>query len=414
MLNLPKRSIYSKHRVLFIWAGIVVEVVLLAALAVLAIVVFGAIYYRVTEDPKFCGSLCHNMSASYESYKSSAHSGVRCAECHSEPGLKGTLKAVTVDAAREIYIYMEGEDFYDMDELHPKIQDESCLRHECHQAERLIEQKSVSMDGKVFSHRSHLSVLSSQAHDGDDPTVAEMLGTSPALNCTSCHSQSKKRHMVVNPQPCFICHLDSGSAAVPLEKCAKCHEAVKKPLDSDLAHELHVGPQRARCMDCHELEEVESGELKLCQMCHSAQDTMYQGSVKFVAEKMPSPKAETVDCNACHVSAHISEVETLDEMKKMCVECHEAGYDEMVDGWQEMIRDEVKEAEELLSDVAKLLKVSEDKPQKKEASSLSKEARERLVFVQKDGSSGAHNVDLADELLTDAIEKLTKCQELLK
>jgi|GEM_PF-2605201 len=414
MLNLPKRSIYAKHRVLFIWAGIVVEVMLLAALAVLAIVVFGAIYYRVTEDPKFCGSLCHNMEASYESYRNSSHSGVRCAECHSEPGVKGALKAVFVDAAREIYVYMEGEDFYDMDELHPKIHNKSCLRHECHQIEGLAEQKSVSMDEKVFSHRLHLSVASSQTHGGDNPTLAGMLGTSPALNCTSCHSQSKRRHMVANPQACFLCHLDPDAVASPLEKCAECHGAVEKPSDSESIHKAHVGPQHARCMDCHELEEVESGELRLCQMCHSAQEIMYQGSVKFVAERMPSPKAEMVDCAACHASAHVSELETLDEIKQMCVECHETGYDEMADGWQEMIRDEIKEAEELLSDVANLLKASEDKPQKKEASSLYKEARERLVFVQKDGSLGVHNVELADGLLTDAVEKLEKCQKLLE
>jgi SpoU rRNA methylase family enzyme len=98
----------------------------------------------------------------------------------------------------------------------------------------------------------------------------------------------------------------------------------------------------------------------------------------------------------------------------MCVECHEAGYDEMLDGWQEMIRDEIAEAEGLLSDVAALLKKSEDKPQKQQASSLYEEAKKRVLFVQKDGSSGAHNVELADQLLTDAIDSLKRCQQLLK
>jgi nitrate/TMAO reductase-like tetraheme cytochrome c subunit len=297
MLNLPKRSIYAKHRVLFIWAGIVVEVVLLVALAVLAIVVFGAIYYRVTEDPKFCGSLCHNMSASYDSYKSSSHSGVLCAECHSEPGLKGTLKAVTVDAAREIYIYMEGEDFYDMDELHPEIHDESCLRHECHQIERLVEQKNLFMDDNVFIHGAHLSAVSAQTH-GDSSTATEMSHAHLALNCTSCPSQSKERHLAVDKQVCFLCHFDSQTDAskmrncnlchaipapdhdeymadediescsdchemateditVPPEKCAECHEISKHPLDSASAHRLHVGPQEARCMECHEAIEHE-------------------------------------------------------------------------------------------------------------------------------------------------------------
>jgi hypothetical protein len=297
MLNLPKRSIYARHRVLFIWAGIVVEVLLLAALAVLAIVVLGAIYYRVTEDPKFCGSLCHNMSASYESYKASEHSGVRCAECHSEPGAKGVLKAVTVDAAREIYIYMEGEDFYDMGKLHPEIHDESCLRHECHRIERLVEQKTVFMDDNVFSHSMHLSPVLAEAHSGG-PAAAETAGSSLVLNCISCHSQSKERHMAVDQQVCFLCHFADSSSEnmqecsschailalkhehepykeymeieedfpscnechgieteeikVSSEKCDACHDTKKELLDSASAHKLHVEPQKARCMECHE------------------------------------------------------------------------------------------------------------------------------------------------------------------
>jgi len=106
--------------------------------------------------------------------------------------------------------------------------------------------------------------------------------------------------------------------------------------------------------------------------------------------------------------------ESLDGIKQMCVDCHESGYDEMVDGWQEMIRDQINEAEELLNNVTRLLKASEDKPEKRQASLLHKEARDRLLFVQGDGSLGAHNVGLADELLTDAIKRLKKSEELLK
>jgi formate-dependent nitrite reductase cytochrome c552 subunit len=121
-----------------------------------------------------------------------------------------------------------------------------------------------------------------------------------------------------------------------------------------------------------------------------------------------------VDCSSCHTSVIEKGTGSLDGIKQMCVECHESGYEEMLDGWQEMIRDEIKDAEKLLNDVAALLKAPDDKPQKQEASSLYNEARERVLFVQKDGSLGAHNVELADQLLTDAIDKLKKSQRLLK
>jgi hypothetical protein len=291
MLNLRKRSVYAKHKVLFIWAGIVVEVVLLAALAVLAIVVFGSIYIRVVEDPKFCGSLCHEMEATYSSYKSSSHNGILCSECHSEPGVKGFTKGLIVDAAHEVYIHMSGEEFYDMDDLHPKISDAACLRHECHKVETLVEKKNLFMNDNVFGHSAHLSAASDQAHAGG-PAAAEASSSSVELNCTSCHSQSKERHMAVDKRVCFLCHFDSKADAkmrdcnschaipapdhdeymadediescsdchemeaaeieVLSESCVECHGTEKASLDSASAHKLHVGPQEARCMECHE------------------------------------------------------------------------------------------------------------------------------------------------------------------
>ena len=293
MLNLRKRSIYSRHKVLFIWAGIVVEVVILAALVVLAVVVFGSVYFRVVEHPKFCGSVCHNMNASYESFKRSAHSGVHCAKCHSREGfVDGFLKDTIYAAGKEVFIYMEGEEFYDMDEVHPKVYDEGCLRHGCHNVETLVEKKNLFMTDNIFGHSKHISA-SSEGHSGG-PATAEAPSSSLVLNCTSCHSQSKEKHMVVDNRVCFLCHFDSEADAstmqecqschaipVPVpehemadeegiescndchaieakdikvlsEKCAECHEGEKEPLDANSAHKLHVSKQEARCMECHD------------------------------------------------------------------------------------------------------------------------------------------------------------------
>ena len=293
MFNLRKRSIYSRHKVLFIWAGIVVEIVLLAALAVLAIVVFGSIYFRVVEHPKFCGSLCHNMKPSYESYKNSTHNGVHCAECHSREGFAdGFLKDTIYAAGKEVFVYLEGEDFYDMDEVHPKVYDEGCLRPECHKVDTLIEKKNLFMEDNIFTHNNHLSAASIEAHTGG-PTAAETSGSSLELNCTSCHSQSKDKHMAVDKRICFLCHFDSeadeaamqnctschaipapdhdeymadeeiescndchgmeaGEITVSLEKCTECHKTEMKQVDAGEAHKQHVGKQEARCMECHE------------------------------------------------------------------------------------------------------------------------------------------------------------------
>ena len=291
MLGPRKRSLYARHRPLFILAAIVAEVVILVVLVVLAVIVFGSAYYRATEHPKFCGYVCHNMKASYESYKSSAHNDLHCAKCHSKPGIGGAIKAATVDAGREVYIFMSGEDAYDMDELHPEIHNESCLQHGCHKVGRLAEQKSLFSDTNVFSHGAHLSGVPVQGHSGG-PASAETSSSSVVHNCINCHSQNKEKHMAVDKRVCFLCHFGSGDdepdmqkcdschvipapdhdeyladedascadchematgeITVSPEKCAECHEAEREPLDSDKAHKLHVEPQNARCMECHE------------------------------------------------------------------------------------------------------------------------------------------------------------------
>lgn len=294
MLSPRKRSIYVRHRPLFILGGIVGEVVILAALVVLAVIVFGSAYYRATEHPKFCGFACHNMRASYESYKNSAHSDLHCAKCHSKPGFAGTLKGATVDAGREIYVYMSGEDAYDMDELHPEVQNASCLRHGCHKVERLSEAKSLFMDTNVFSHGAHIPAASAHGHSGG-PATAEPASSSLTPNCINCHSQSKENHMAVDTRVCFLCHFGSsddatnmqecsschaipapdhdeymaeedtscvdchematGETAVSPEKCAECHETERDSLDSNAAHKFHVESQHARCVECHQVIE---------------------------------------------------------------------------------------------------------------------------------------------------------------
>ena len=291
MLNLRKRSIYSKHKVPFIWAGIVVQVMILAALVVLAVVVFGSVYLKATEHPKFCGSFCHNMNASYESYKKSPHSGIYCAECHTREGfVDGFLEDTLYAAGREVYVHMEGEQFYDMDDVRPKVYDEGCLRPECHKAGTLAEKKNLFAKGVVFDHSGHLSATSVQEHVGG-PATAETPDSLPELNCVSCHSRSEEKHMDVDRRACILCHfrpeadesamqdcrschlvsppdhdeymadvescndchgMKAGEIAVSPEKCAQCHEAGRESLSAGKAHELHVDKQEARCMDCHE------------------------------------------------------------------------------------------------------------------------------------------------------------------
>lgn len=240
-------------------------------------------------------------------------------------------------------------------------------------------------------------------------------------DCASCHAVPAAQHEAVmgDSSSCIKCHRTAeAEIKVQLGKCAQCHE--DRSNYADMAHDKHVSSQHARCMDCHELMKHKHGELSAhydedCQKCHSTQESMFQGRTAFMAKAMPSTMAEMVDCSSCHIPVADEGVSSLSGIKESCAICHEEGYEEMADNWQEMIRDDgIEPAEKLLSSVQKLLKESADKPQYAKASSIYEEARARLLFVKKDGSLGVHNVDLADTLLTDAIDKLKECQGMLK
>jgi hypothetical protein len=591
MLKLRKQSIYTKHRVLFIWAVIAVEVLLLATVAGLAVLAFGPLYIKAVEHPMFCGNLCHEMKPSYESYTKSAHNSIGCSECHSKPGVKGTFKGVVVDAAQEVYIHLSGEKFYNMDELNPEVSNSSCLREGCHKLENLVAKNTLFMDDSIFNHSVHLSITPGQTYGKIMPVSSTMPtpGTSYALNCTSCHSKNKESHIEVDKSVCFLCHfgsnvkmsdrmkcnschiipasqhentmsdnstcqkchatskadikvskekctechnetpekfkgemqsLDSvkihkihvetqgagcmechqaldqghvspmmahfrkncqschsksqemhlladqqlcflchsksegnmnnqkqcldchkgpmprhnmtvsdnkscekchatftGETSVPQAKCVGCHKDGVKQLDADLVHKEHPELKGKLCMECHQKLKRKHGELfahysEDCQKCHSTQEVVYKGDVKFAALNMPSPKASKVGCKSCHILVLEKGIESKASIKKTCLKCHEAGYEQILDEWQGMISSELKMATEMLSSIDKSLKASKDLPKKQEAIALYNKAREQISLVQEDRSTGAHNTELADQLLTDAIDKLKKCQQL--
>ncbi len=79
----------------------------------------------ITENPAFCGKNCHIMRPYYDSWSTSAHNGVKCVDCHYEPGLIGHLRG-KINGLLQLYNYeTTTSDTSEM--LNAKVSDDSCL-----------------------------------------------------------------------------------------------------------------------------------------------------------------------------------------------------------------------------------------------------------------------------------------------
>ena len=282
MLTPRKTNIFRKHWALWIWAAIVVvggAGVVLAGIAAVSTGLVGAhLALSVTENPKFCAVMCHNMRPVYDSWAASTHEGIRCAECHNEPGIKGFLAGAVVAPVKESIQYYITHD-YGEKPMVVEMSGRSCFRHECHKFER-VEEETALYRGTFFRHGAHIK----QSHSG-------------RLNCTSCHTRDEEVHMAVPSDLCFLCHLNSEAEHQAPADCRACHTVVLPTEDMDHA-EAFAGEMA--CEDCHEIPAGTSEvSPERCGVCHR-EDRM-EGSIEDVALLHRAHVEESsVRCFECH------------------------------------------------------------------------------------------------------------------
>lgn len=286
MLKPPKQSVFVRHRALFIWAGIIVHVVLYICLAAIVAIVGISIFFKVTEEPKSCQAICHNMKPSYESWRASTHDGIICAKCHSKPGLKGFLKGSIVAAAKESYLYISGE--YGKKPIVPEMYDESCLREECHENERLNEERYV-FSTVLFSHRNHLSQSEGKNRNSFSP-----------IKCVNCHFQSTEKHMEMESEVCFLCHFSTNAKIPATKECLSCHQ-LQLPETELVSHKEIM--TELECTDCHEMPQEKAAiDKQKCIQCHQVN-----------LDKLMKKANSSDFMHRTHIS----------ESSPGCLECHE-------------------------------------------------------------------------------------------
>ncbi|VVB93445.1 Cytochrome c3 [uncultured archaeon] len=168
---------------------------------------------EITESPAFCGKNCHIMRPYYDSWSASAHSDVRCVECHYEPGLIGHLKG-KINGLLQFYEYETSPESA-FSAPSAKVSDENCLV--CH--EKRIYSSDTNFNGVNFSHSSHpISMTCTTCHSDvkHTPTLKNL--------CADCHSSvhpkdwlaTHKTQVLFMGQACNACHLQQ-------RFCDDCH-----------------------------------------------------------------------------------------------------------------------------------------------------------------------------------------------
>lgn len=101
--------------------------------------------------------------------------------------------------------------------------------------------------------------------------------------------------------------------------CLTCHSSTEHPKTKETAF---------NCMECHH----NLAKKVNCDNCHKLQRKMLQGNLFKEIQQKENPMAE-LECSQCHSSFEKDKI--ISDVKKNCLNCHDKGYEELVDQWQD-------------------------------------------------------------------------------
>ncbi len=372
-----------------------------------------------TTKKEFCITCHHQQRESSFWEQSTLHPKISCSECH----------ATGHALMPSIYIFpLKGGGEHagfsaKLDHINP-----NCIR--CHQ--RVFDVESTSPKINPYSiwipHHFHIRQLKNSCtschyniyHDPHDPSTFRP----PKEACFECHRREKTS--------CSTCH---PKGAIPLPKttevshseCTKCHKGFEnakiKIYNLPFPHQKHIArilncnvchatgeehgkihKSRMECLSCHHQPQSK------CTDCHESQMEFIRGEALHEKEPQPDVMAEGVKCIECHTT--ISQGHSLTEVKKTCVQCHEARYEQMTDEWQKEISERVKHLKLSLETLGFQKKMAPD-PEKRKVEALTKEAEDLLKAVNEDKSKGVHNFLYSQKLVSKAEEKVLSAKRAI-
>jgi hypothetical protein len=182
-------------------------------------------------------------------------------------------------------------------------------------------------------------------------------------------------------------------------KCSDCHSS----------RENHGKTFFKNCKDCHHGKQIKKVK---CEDCHVSVKRLVQGKGGIGVKERPSSKLDVVECIDCHPGVPLKKKDTLDDIKKRCIECHDQSYGEKLIQWK-------KSSEGLLAKLApKIEKVRE------EIRRIEVRGGHTFVYRKPFGEAelnynlakkgnGVHNLEYTEELLDFANSRLDEALEQL-
>lgn len=226
----------------------------------------------------------------------------------------------------------------------------------------------------------------------------ELIKKSLSIIGSSSNLQEFSASSDIIPNECYRCH--SGIQEISLKKfgmnfshnehivknkvaCERCHSNVNKHGELTMSKES--------CNSCHHSQ---SKNNNACSNCHSFQERVYNGS--YMNSNQPDfMKTGGSGCIDCHVSSD----KVIKPDNKICLKCHDSGYDEMMGEWKGDIRKLTDEVNDMLKNINSA-ELSEDQ------SNIVKDAKKIVSDINSHPSIYVHNYDMLNTLLTDKKKKL--------
>ncbi|OIJ22344.1 hypothetical protein BKP45_06815 [Anaerobacillus alkalidiazotrophicus] len=208
---------------------------------------------QATSTNTFCAS-CHMMQPQVLTWEASSHSSVNCKDCHIKPGLEGTVEA-KIGGLWELY-HTITDTYVAPIRMPSLIPDESCTK--CHN----MENRKVTSSGDIISEHG--------------------IHADKEVKCVTCHAgvaHGKVSERRVTFKSDFE-HWDETLGAYMM------------------SYSKYTAPQKATCMDCHELKRAPL----TCEACHSTgmfpidhedKDFLTKNHGKLSEE-------ELLTCHSCH------------------------------------------------------------------------------------------------------------------
>lgn len=357
------------------------HIILVTVLCVLLVVAFGFVNVEIlhmTSEPEFC-AMCHpehgfGPLAEVDSWEHSGHAaaGVSCLDCHGRPGPVGYMKA-KLGGLKDTYMQL------------------------------------------TISKEEKLRILSNP-----DPELV------PEEQCLFCHSDSGNEEYRENyPGPLEIVHMRL------LDSVENPEFRMRKGLPDIMAdtfvggthfdHALHIEGFEQTCRDCHfgvvhqpgsktdrmnycaachaENEGSSAPQLAECTVCHEAQLAMNEGrGAKGVTGAPGLMYGADITCTMCHTGV---EEGVYRPSSSTCTDCHSEDYIEVFNDWAQGVKKTLARLALLRADTERALLKADDKGRDTdEAWALYQKALYNLNFVKDDGTSGVHNIDYANDVLT--------------